>query len=228
MRVFVSESGHVASETYSLVHLSVRGRPTTSSFFVGNSAMCHSRNVRCVTQQTCLMWHTADVSAVSHSRHVCWVIQQTFPLCHNADMSAASHSRHVCCVAHGISAVSRSRHVCCVKQQSCLLWGAADMSAVSYSRHVCCATQQTSAARNIRHVYCVTQQTRLRGDAADPFASDLTQNVLLRRRREGGKHPHLRHKTLAKHMQDLHYASLWSYVAGGVGHDPPHSCDTRP
>ena len=38
------------------------------------------------------------MSAVSHSRHVCRLTQQTCLLCHTADISVASHSRHVCCV----------------------------------------------------------------------------------------------------------------------------------
>ena len=43
----------------------------------------------CVTQQTCLLCHTADMSAVTHSRHVCCVTPQTCLLCHMADMSSA-------------------------------------------------------------------------------------------------------------------------------------------
>ena len=75
----------------------------------------HSRHVFCVTQQTCLLCHTADMSAVSHSRHVCCDTQQTCLLCHTADMSAAS----------------RNRHVCCATQQTCLLRHTAEMSAAS-------------------------------------------------------------------------------------------------
>ena len=45
--------------------------------------------VCCVTQQTCLLGRTADMSAVSHRRHVCCVTQQTFLLCDTTDMSAA-------------------------------------------------------------------------------------------------------------------------------------------
>ena len=74
----------------------------------------HGRHVCCVTQQTCLLCHTAEMSAVSHSRDVCCVTQQSCLLCHAADMSAASHSRHVCCVT----------------QQTCLLCHTADMSEV--------------------------------------------------------------------------------------------------
>ena len=33
--------------------------------------------------------------------------------------------------------------------------------------------------------------------------------------------PHLRHKTLVQHIQDLHYANLWFCVAGGGGQAPP-------
>ena len=44
--------------------------------------------------------HRADMSAVSHhNRHVCCVTQQTCLLNHTADKSAVSHSRHGCCVA---------------------------------------------------------------------------------------------------------------------------------
>ena len=62
-----------------------------------SSAVSHSRHVRCVTQQTCLLFPTADMSALSHSRHICSVTQQaclrydsaqTCLLCHTADMSA--------------------------------------------------------------------------------------------------------------------------------------------
>ena len=79
-----------------------------------------------VTQQTCQLCHTADVSAVSQSRRVCCVTQQTCLLCHTVNMSA----------------VSRNRHVCHVTQQTCLC-DAADMSAVSHSRHVCCGNRLT-------------------------------------------------------------------------------------
>ena len=41
----------------------------------------HSRHVCYVTQQTCLLCVTADMSAVQHSRHVCCVTQQTCLLC---------------------------------------------------------------------------------------------------------------------------------------------------
>ena len=47
-----------------------------------------------VTQQTCLLCDTADMSAVPHSKHVCRVTQQTCLLCHTADRSAVRHSRH--------------------------------------------------------------------------------------------------------------------------------------
>ena len=70
-----------------------------------------------VTQQTCLLCHTADMSALSRSRHVCWVTQLTYLLCHAAD----------------VSAVSRSRHVCWVTQLTYLLCHAADMTSVSRS-----------------------------------------------------------------------------------------------
>ena len=75
-----------------------------------SSALSHSRHACCVTQQTCLLCHAADMSAVSRSRHVCCVTRQTFLLCRTADTSAVPHSRHVCCVT--------SRHVCCVAQLS--------------------------------------------------------------------------------------------------------------
>ena len=38
------------------------------------------------------------LSQASHSRHVCYVTQQTCQLWATADMSAASHGTHVCCV----------------------------------------------------------------------------------------------------------------------------------
>ena len=50
----------------------------------------------CVTQQTCLLWDTADMSVARRSRHVCCATQQTCLLCDKMDMSAVSHSRHVC------------------------------------------------------------------------------------------------------------------------------------
>ena len=89
------------------------------------SAVSRSRDVCCVTQQGCLLCHTAGMSAVSRSRHVCCFTQQTCLLYTTADKSAVPHSRHVCCVT----------------QQTCLLCRAAGMSAVSLSRHVCCVTQ---------------------------------------------------------------------------------------
>ena len=45
------------------------------------SAACHSRHVRCATQQTCLLCDKADRL-----------------LRHAAGMSAVSHGRRVCCV----------------------------------------------------------------------------------------------------------------------------------
>ena len=47
------------------------------------------------------------------------------------------------------------------------------------------------------------------------------KTVVLRRRRGGQAPPHLRHKTLVQHIQDLHYTNLWFCVAGGGGHAPP-------
>ena len=41
-----------------------------------------------VTQQTCVLCHTAAMSTVLHGRHVCCVRQQTFPSCPTADISA--------------------------------------------------------------------------------------------------------------------------------------------
>ena len=53
------------------------------------SAMSHSRHGNCVTQPTCLLCRTADMSPVSYSRCL---------LCHTADMSAVSHSRILKCI----------------------------------------------------------------------------------------------------------------------------------
>ena len=52
-----------------------------------------------VTQQTCLLCQTADISAVLHSRHVCvcCVTRQICQLRHTADTCVVSHSRHGCC-----------------------------------------------------------------------------------------------------------------------------------
>ena len=68
-----------------------------------------SDNVRlpvscCVTPQTYLLRHTADMSAESHSRHACCSTLQTcLPcdtadlfVCHTADVSILPRSRHVC------------------------------------------------------------------------------------------------------------------------------------
>ena len=84
-----------------------------SQAWEGMSAVSHSRHVGCVTQQTCPLCHTSDMSAVSR---------------HTADMSAVSHSRHVC--------VSPSTPVCGVTQQTCLLHDTASMFAASHSRCV--------------------------------------------------------------------------------------------
>ena len=93
----------------------------------------------CVTQQTCLLYDTADVSAVSHGRQSL--------LGHTAGMSTASHSRQFCCVTHqtcllchtaGTSAVSHSKHFCCVTQHTCLLCNTADISVLSHiTKHTC-------------------------------------------------------------------------------------------
>ena len=53
--------------------------------------MRHSRHVCCVTQQTCLLCHTADMSAVSHGRHVCCATQQACLLSHTADTPLKSN-----------------------------------------------------------------------------------------------------------------------------------------
>ena len=58
------------------------------------SAVWHSKHVCCLTQQTCLLWDTADMVAGRHSRYVCCVTNQTCLLCDTADMSAMSHSRN--------------------------------------------------------------------------------------------------------------------------------------
>ena len=70
----------------------------------------HSRHVCCVTQQTCLLCDTADMSTVWQSSHVCCVTQKTCLLCHTEDTTAVWHSLHVCCVT----------------RQTCLLWDTAD------------------------------------------------------------------------------------------------------
>ena len=67
---------------------------------VNTSAVRHSIRVYCVTQQTCVLCDTADMSTMSHDRHVCYVTQQTCVLRNTADMSTMSHSRHVCYVTH--------------------------------------------------------------------------------------------------------------------------------
>ena len=177
-----------------LTSLAVRGSPEKSNYFFTGSQLCdtadrsahmsavaHSTHVCCVTQQKCLMCHTADMSAFAHSRHVCRVTQPTCLLSHTADMSVVSHSRHVCCVTQqtcllchtaDMSAVRHDRHVCCVRQQTCRLCDTADMSAVCEGRHVCCVTHETfllcdtadmCAVCHSRHVCrsvcCVTQLT---------------------------------------------------------------------
>ena len=100
---------------------------------------CVLAHICCVTQQTCLLCDTSDMS--------CCVAQQTQTclLCDAADVSAVSHSRHGHCVAPqtcllcnpaDMSAVSHSRHVCFATQHTCLLCHTAEMSAVPHSRHV--------------------------------------------------------------------------------------------
>ena len=85
----------------------------------------------CVTQQTCLLCHTANMSAVSHSM-TCLLYQaatqQSCLLCRTADMSVVSRSNTAV-----MSDESESRHVCCVAQQVCLLCPTAGISAVSHS-----------------------------------------------------------------------------------------------
>ena len=63
-----------------------------------------------MTQQTCLLSDTADMSAVAHRRHVCCVTQQT--------MSALSQQKCLLWDTADMSAVCRNRHVCCVTQQT--------------------------------------------------------------------------------------------------------------
>ena len=107
---------------------------------------------------SCVHVYTRTQSAVSHTIHFCCVTQQTHLLCHTADMLAESHSRHVCCHPQqtcllcdtaDMTAVSHSRHDCCVTQQTCWPCPTADMSAVSHSRSVRCVTQQTCDTADI-------------------------------------------------------------------------------
>ena len=76
----------------------------------------HNRHVCCVTQQKCLLCHTADMSAVSRSKHVCYATQQTCLLCHTAGMSVASHSRRVCRVTQLDSPPQSNYFVSCVRE----------------------------------------------------------------------------------------------------------------
>ena len=100
------------------------------------SAVSCSSHVCCVTQQTCLLCDTADITAVPHGRHVCFVAQQRCLLCHTADMSAVLRSRLVLvCHTADMSAALHSKPV--LRCQS------AEGFTVSRSRHVCCVTQQT-------------------------------------------------------------------------------------
>ena len=77
------------------------------------SAVWQSRYVWCccVTQQTCLLYATADIFAVWHSRGICCVTQQTCLLCDPADISVMLHSRHVCCVTEPLSPETRHKTV---------------------------------------------------------------------------------------------------------------------
>ena len=118
---FVSQAGGAspppATQTTVLRRVAGGGSPYPP--FLRPPALSHSRNVCRVTQQTCLLSNTADMSSGSCGRHVL--------LCHTVAMSAMSHSGHVSCVT----------------QQTCMLWHTADVSAVWHNRHVCCVLQHT-------------------------------------------------------------------------------------
>ena len=94
---------------------------------------------RALTQQTCLLCDTAEMSAVSYSRHVWCVTQLACLLCHTAALPAASHIRRVCHVTpHTLSDVSFGRQCLFSRIRHCLLSDAAET--------VCCVTQQTLPA----------------------------------------------------------------------------------
>ena len=154
------------------------------------------RHVCCMTQQTCLLCDTADVSVVRRNRHVCCVTHQTCLLCVTGDMSTVSCSRHVCCVTQqtcllchpaDVSAVSHSRHFCRVTQQTCLLCHTADMSAMAHSRHVCCVAwgmDFQSSFRNCSSVLVAPSFSQMRNchtfDRSAPSAvPGMTSRVFL-------------------------------------------------
>ena len=85
--------------TFSLVALS-RMRPfgpnnvcCATQQNVSTASLC--RHVCSITQQTCLLCDTADMS-VSHNTPVCCLTQLTCLLPRTAEKSAAAYSRHVC------------------------------------------------------------------------------------------------------------------------------------
>ena len=90
------------------------------------SAVCHSRNVCCVTPQTCLLclsWQTCLLcDTADMCRHVYCATQHTCILCQAADVSAASHSKHGCCVAQqttsDMAAMSQSRQCLLCREAS--------------------------------------------------------------------------------------------------------------
>ena len=57
--------------------------------------MALSRLLPC--PETALLTHSQIQLTTSHSRHLCRVTQPTCLLWATADMSAAAHSRHICC-----------------------------------------------------------------------------------------------------------------------------------
>ena len=71
MYIYICMYVHAYS-TFSLV-----AHPKTHPFSADNACCARLPTVCCVTQQTCLRLHTADMSAVSHNGHVCCVTRDT-------------------------------------------------------------------------------------------------------------------------------------------------------
>ena len=90
--------------------------------------LCHtapcSRHVCAVTQLTCLLCDTANLSAMPQSRQVCCATQWTCLLCDTANTSAVSHSRHLCCVTQHTSLLSHTANMFAVSDSISLVYSA--------------------------------------------------------------------------------------------------------
>ena len=87
LKLFCSTSHCSELKAKALRVMSRNEKTNTSPLLMLLYLICGARG----TQQTCMLWDTADMTAVLLSRHVCSFTQQTRLLCDTTDLSAVRH-----------------------------------------------------------------------------------------------------------------------------------------